>query len=143
MTDHRNDPPCHVDKPLGGSGSDVGWSVEARFAYYEPMTIAGMMLDDRWRTIYFNESSPIGVPRGSRHATPLLQQCGLYDYAAAQALRWWFIAQARVTNDHFCVETRLIEHSIEYNYKHTAKKAHAYASGNDSPDWTGDTNEKT
>ena len=131
MTDkyeaHRNDPPNHVGHPLGGSGSDVGWSVEARFAYPTPKTIAGMTLDDRWQRVNFPQSHA-GVPGSRRHH---LQECGLLDYAAAQALRWWFIANAHATYDDLCLETRLISHRVAYSYKHTAEAATDYIGGED------------
>ena len=128
---HRNDPPNHVGKAMNGNGTDVGWSVEARYAYFEAKVIAGMMLDDRWRPVHFKESI-VGVPRSSRYSLPWFIACGLYDYAAAQALRWWFIAQAEAEDGSaLCLETRLVKHSMKYSYEHTAETAHAYVGGDD------------
>lgn len=127
---HRNDPPNHVGKPMNGNGTDIGWSVEARLAYYNPQAVAGLLLDDRWQTVSFPEGR-IGVPRSSRYSLPWFAACGLYDYAAAQALRWWFIAQAEAEGGAICLETRLIKHQMKYSYEHTAESAHAYIGGDD------------
>jgi hypothetical protein len=132
VKEHRDDPPNHAGKQLGGSGTDSGWSVEARYAYYEPKVINGMMLDDRWRTVHFNDTSPIGVPRGPRYHSPWLAHCGLYSYQSAQALRWWFIAQAEAELlGSLCLETRLVKHKITYSYHHTAETAHEVIGGDD------------
>lgn len=107
------------------SGTQDGWSVEARNVYPQPKTICGQTFDNRWRTVRFDKS-PIGVPSGlesclDRYAALL----GYYPYESAQALRWWFIAE--LNRDSFgglCVETRLVRHTVEYRLASKAISAH-------------------
>ncbi len=69
------------------------------------------LTDSKWQTVHFSEA-PIGVPPSrfneeySRH--------GFYDYAAAQALRWWFIAEMQKGIG--SIETRLVKCKFEYTY---------------------------
>lgn len=111
--------PC---KGSSGNGSENAYSVQARMAYHEPKEICGQLLDTRWRTIYFQQS-PIGVPTQSRHCPWQGSLPGMMTYQAAEALRWWFLANAAHTYDHFCVETRLVKHKITYSYEEVAVAA--------------------
>lgn len=127
-------------KGTSGSGGLVAYSVEARYAYPEPKIFAGNLLDSRWRTVHFDKvQPPFGVPAGGRYHQPMLYYTGLYEYQAAQALRWWFLAAAHAEFSCGCIETRLIEHKIEYSFKSTATKAVAPVGGDDRssimPDW--------
>ncbi len=119
---HKDDPPCHVNEKVpSGAGTIEGWSVEARFNYPEPEVIAGVLLDDRWRSLHFKSGQTVGIPDTRPHSP--LTLTGLYEYASAQALRWWFIAEATRNFNHLCVETRLVRHTVEYSYSATAVEA--------------------
>ena len=87
-----------------------GYSVQAMFAFDSPRMIAGQIFDNRWREVSYQESV-IGVPAASRFTACILQH-GLFDYEAAQALRWWLHAVARHEGNEYCLRTRLVEHSI-------------------------------
>lgn len=125
-------------KQIGsGSGSTDAWSVEARYASHGPRVIAGMLLDNRWQRVQF-DPSPTGVPsKAGSVSNP--SAYGHLDYAAAQALRWWFVAQADVDLGSFCLETRLVQYRINYSYQVEQVSAHAYVGGEDRsnimPDW--------
>lgn len=109
-------------KGSSGSGSDSGFTVQARYAYPEPKDFHGQILDNRWRTLHFQQS-PIGVPAQARYAPWSGSMPGLMTYPAAEALRWWFIANAAHSFDHFCLETRIIKHEIKYSYSEEAVAA--------------------
>lgn len=102
-------------KGNSGNGSTTGYSVEARYAYDSPLVVGDITLDLRWRTIHFPQGSP-GVPeRAAWEGDPI--RYGLHTWAAAEALRWWFVAEVEAAHrGHFCLETRIVEHHIKYNY---------------------------
>jgi len=106
------------DKGESGSGSTVGYSVEARYAYYKPLPITeDFTLDLRWRRIPINTRGPIGVPdRNAWHGDAI--RYGLHSWEAAQALRWWFLADLETQRNlsTMCVETRIVEHKITYSF---------------------------
>ncbi len=105
------------DKVPSGSGTDSGYTVEARYASHRPEMICGQMLDNRWSTLRFDKA-PIGVPS----QTWPVSVPGYLSFEAAQALRWWFIAQARADyRGMFCLETRLVRHKIKYSYEVAAE----------------------
>lgn len=105
-----------------GSGTEVGWSVEARYAFMRPEEIAGHLLDERWQTIEFAKCSPgCGVPTVPSFSKQR-EQSGLLSYPAAQALRWWLHAIADV-DFKVCLETRLVRHDIRYQSECTAVSA--------------------
>lgn len=127
-------------KRTSGNGGVIAYSVEARYAYPDAKVFAGNLLDARWRTVQFEKAMPpVGVPVGRSYNSPWLQQTGLFEYQAAQALRWWFLAIAEAEFSCGCIETRLIEHKIEYSYASTANKPVALVGGDDRsnimPDW--------
>lgn len=104
-----------------GSGTDCVWSVEARYNYHTAKAFGDLILDNRWQRLYFKKHKEIGVPQGGC-LTPAIKLSGLLSYQAAQALRWWFIANCE--NDSMfgvmgalCLETRLVKHEVEYSYK--------------------------
>jgi hypothetical protein len=118
---HKDDPPNFVGRAVpSGSGTETGWSVEARLNYFTPKSVAGMVLDDRWQTVPFREAA-LGVP-AHRRGSPLAL-VHLYEYSAAQALRWWFIAAAAAEIEAICLETRLVKHKVAYSYSATALEA--------------------
>lgn len=101
-----------------GTSSYACYSIEARCgtAKLGPITVNNQVFDGEWRTVNIARA-PIGVPA----APPFMasaQQHGLYGYAAAQALRWWLLAEADMTFR--ALDTRLIEHRLETTYKITA-----------------------
>ena len=103
-----------------GSGSLPLYTVEARYASQEPRVLCGQVFDNRWREIQFQKSSTTGVPSN----TWPLDYPGYYSFEAAQALRWWFIAQAGASGEgNWCLETRLVRHKAKYSYE---VKAEAY-----------------
>lgn len=119
-------------KASSGSGGVTGYSVEARLNYHEPRTISGQIFDNRWSTVHFQQTvPPFGVPSGRRYNSCWYDQTGLFSYQAAQALRWWFLANAEVEFSCLCLETRLIEHEIKYSYSSTGVKAGAVIGGDD------------
>lgn len=123
---HKDDPPCFVDKDMHHSGNFDAWSVEARIAMHSPKTIAGHLLDDRWRRVNYNYEPVFGVPIGKDYHEPLLRTCGVMGYACAQAMRWWLVAVAERDCKHVCLETRLVKHEIQYQFSNVAKSAHEW-----------------
>lgn len=101
--------PDHAPISNGSSSAD-GYSVEARCCYRTPSIIAGVAYDGNWRRVLF-EQSTIGVPE-SWH--PVSME-GYHSYAAAQALRWWFIAHSEAERviGALGLQTRLVRHRIE------------------------------
>lgn len=124
-------------KGSSGSGDDILYSVQARLAYHDARLICGHLLDLRWKTLYF-EKSPIGVP-AARPFRFGAMATGLLSYQAAQALRWWFLAEAETNFSCLCVETRLVEHRVSYSYSSEAIRAVAPIGSDDRsntmPDW--------
>ncbi len=115
-------------KGTSASGTDTAYTVEARMAYHRPEIVAGHNLDLRWSRVSF-EASRVGVP--NRPSMFPLERLGLLSYQAAQALRWWFVAEAAKDHKHLCVETRLVEHEVKYSYSETAERACAQVGGED------------
>lgn len=97
------------------SGTGFGYQVQARYMFHEPKEFGGIVLDNRWRTLYF-QRSPIGVPTAGEFEW-YLRPCQCMSYQAAQALRWWFVAaaEARDIAGSLCLETRLLKVKIKYS----------------------------
>ena len=133
MTTYDDKYPAPPDAfPVNGAsatGTDIGYSVEARLAYPEPRQVCGHLLDLRWTTLHFDKS-PIGVPQ-ARPGNFLMLATGLYSYQAAQALRWWFLAQAENEFSCLCIESRIVEHQITYSYYTKAVRAGSIVGGDD------------
>lgn len=110
------------------SSTSDGWKVEARLAYHTPTQVAGMLLDLRWRQVHFDKS-PVGVP-GERYPN-FLVMAGLLTYQQAQALRWWFIAEAQHQSSSLCLETRLIKCRLKASYEYEEVSSHAVIGGDD------------
>lgn len=123
-------PDAFPKKGSSASGTEFAYTVEARYAYPEPKVICGMMLDLRWRSVQF-DPSPIGVPTQHRYCPWGGGFPHLMTYPAAQALRWWFLAQAKSVFDHLCVETRLVKHEVTYQISEKAIAAAAEIDGGD------------
>jgi hypothetical protein len=103
------------------SGTVFGYQVQARSTYSEPQLANGVLLDQRWKTISFSSAPEgFGVPRGDAWDWQL-QATYCYSYAAAQALRYWWLASARLNpGGGYCIETRLVKFKIDYSIKATA-----------------------
>lgn len=105
------------------SGTEEAYSVEARYIGTEPKQIGGMLFDNRWRRVNFSRAAS-GVPAGPEwhhHARHL----GLLGYTAAQALRWWLLAEAdREMLGSICIETRIVKHAIRYQWSEQAVSIH-------------------
>lgn len=108
-----------LQKGSNGSGTTTCYLVQARCCKgCGPKEIRGattgmgksILTDTAWETLYFPKS-PIGVPP-SRFNEEYARH-GYYSYQAAQALRWWFLAeQAFVVG----AETRLVQYTFKYSY---------------------------
>jgi hypothetical protein len=117
-----------------GSGTTVGYSVEAR-STSKPTLVLGNMIGEKWTRISFSRGEK-GVPiPGCWDGSGQLEKLGLFSYESAQAMRWWFLAAAEdsFVNDArlirvplpspWCLETRLVRHEIKYQYTVTAVSA--------------------
>lgn len=100
-----------------GSGTVVGWTVEARYVCDGAKIINGQVFDHKWRRVNFEKSS-VGVPRGAIYQEPWLTLTNQYGYEAAQSLRWWFYTARERSGmiGTLCLETRLARHKISYSY---------------------------
>lgn len=104
-----------------GSGTNFGYSVEARVNYAEPKNICGMIFDNRWRQVPWSESPGMnGVPRPAFRG-PELTLPLLLSRAEAEALRWLTICAADASDicGSLCLETRIVQHRVEYSYSAT------------------------
>lgn len=114
--------------PAGG-GNMFGFTVEGRNNFLEPITLGNQTFDKRWKKVQFNPSVS-GVPtrKGNAHDVGTY---GLMDYAAAQALRWWVLAELKASLEihGLCFETRLVQHEIKYEYSVTPISSHEYVGG--------------
>lgn len=103
-----------------GSLTSTGYTVEARFFMRDAEMIRQQLYDGQWRKVEFNLSAN-SIPMSPVHHRELLEH-GLFSYAAAQSLRWWFHAQAEIE----CVggapglQTRLVQHRLTLEHDVTA-----------------------
>lgn len=84
--------------------------------------VAGRAFGPRWERVPFDKAR-IGVP-----SIPPVHVAGsLFDsalsYAAAQALRWWFLAEAARDCSDLCLETRLVEHRCKFTWEEVQIRA--------------------
>jgi hypothetical protein len=93
------------------------YTIEVRHTGREPVDSGcGILLDDRWRKVFPNKEGDCGVPNipsFGKYSAHLCDDHNLLTYAAAQALRWWFIAIAESNDISHYIETRLVQHQIE------------------------------
>lgn len=119
-----------------GQGTETAYTVEARSMFNEPQVFGGQIFDQRWKRIQFAKSPAFGVPVGN---AMMADKLGLYSYEAAQALRWWFHADARQNFTGICLESRIVAHKVAYSYSVEAVSAHVVVGGEDRsnmmPDW--------
>lgn len=117
------------DYPYDGnscSGTDEGWTVEARYVYPSPLVFGEQIFDSRWKSVDFYKS-PIGVPSGNEnYMNRFAALMGLLPYKSAQALRWWFLAELGRDgiSGGLCLETRLVRHEVKYSVSSKAVSAH-------------------
>ncbi len=99
------------------SRSEVLYSVEARLAYFTPKQINGHLLDTRWTTVRFDPAPMnLGVPNSRRCHSASAIESGFFGYEAAMALMWWFRANAALTYDDICLETRLVAQRVKTEF---------------------------
>jgi hypothetical protein len=118
------------------SGTQTGYSVEARYKYQTPKMFGDQIFDNRWQRVHFQESL-IGVPPGARYQRKIIEQ-GLLGYAAAQALRWWLHASAEACDTgSFRLETRLISHKLTHSCSVVAVAVHSHGENRSNciPEW--------
>jgi hypothetical protein len=119
-TQRTSEEKVDLQLPVGnsGNGTNYGYQVQARYMYLEPRDFGGIILDQRWRTLYF-EKSPIGVPTSRGTFDWFLPASSCMTKQAAEALRWWFLAncESGTWGGSLCVETRLVQFKIEYSHK--------------------------
>lgn len=127
-----------------GSGTTIGYSVEAR-STSKPTLVLGNMIGEKWTRISFARGEK-GVPiPGCWDGSGQLEKLGLFSYESAQAMRWWFLAAAEnsFVNDAtsiripmpspWCLETRLVRHEIKYQYAVTAVSACEFIDNHGAP----------
>ena len=131
-----------------GSGTTIGYSVEAR-SLSKPTFVLGNMIGEKWTRISFSRGEK-GVPvPGCWDGSGQLEKLGLFSYESAQALRWWFLAAAE--NDFvnaaatpyapirlpiprpWDLETRLVRHEVKYQYAVTATSACEFVDNHGAP----------
>jgi hypothetical protein len=105
--------PCH-------SGSESAWIVEARSSINRPIACGELLLGTEWAPVPFNRAS-CGVANG--HLLFQGADLGMLTYPAAQALRWWFLADLAAVFKDIGVETRLVEYKITYSKTSTPVRA--------------------
>lgn len=115
------------DLPRGtnGNGTQRCYQVQARACRgCGPKPIVGCeagwnsksLTDTQWQTLHF-PAGVVGVP-ASRWNEEYARH-GYLSYSAAQALRWWFLAEQNGISG---IETRLVEYEFKYSYSATALK---------------------
>lgn len=108
----------YVTDTAHGSSTERAYSVEARLNYHTPEVIGKQIFDNRWRKVRFDRAE-VCVP-----AAPLFSHADKHEllmHSAAQALRWWLHAAADAEHKGYCLQTRLIEHSIGTTHNIIAK----------------------
>jgi len=109
------------------SGTNYAYSVQAKYNYSEPRQFGDTIYHKEWKTVKFTESINCGVPNNSE--CWVAEHFGLFSYAAAQALRWWF--HANTEQESYMarlLETRIVKHKIEYSFKQEAIPDNDYIS---------------
>lgn len=101
-----------------GSGTAIGYSVEARMNYHAPLVIGDFAFDTRWRRVHTSiVQSAHGAAPEPHYKASALKDLSLLTWEQANAIRWQLmciIAQRAGSN--LCVETRIVEHKVTYSY---------------------------
>ena len=128
------DKEIELPKEVGScTGTEIGYTVEARYNFHTPKVIANQIFDNRWRVVRFVKGD-IGVPDGKDDCLfDRAYKHGYLPYASAQALRWWLhaIAIEKGWSGGLCLETRLVEHEIAYTEKQTVVKYYEHVGGDE------------
>ncbi|MFA7238970.1 MAG: hypothetical protein WC091_02585 [Sulfuricellaceae bacterium] len=97
------------------AGNDLRYVVEVRFNSYKPTAFGGDVFDNRWQRLNFKKGQG-GVPTKARYEA-WGDIFGLMTYEAANALRFWFLAEIQSTEEcsHWCWETRLVPVMVTYS----------------------------
>lgn len=100
-----------------GDYHEKGYTVEARCTLREPRSVGPILLGQEWAEVPFNRSPQGGIPMA--HPYSPLPMMSVMSWPAAQALRWWFHAEAASTGimSDLGIETRIIEHAIKLEYE--------------------------
>jgi hypothetical protein len=101
----------------------TGYRPEVRTSYHTPSLVAGQIVDSEWRPISYKTGEGIlGIPHG--YFDKQLSEQGLLGYAAAEAIRWWFMAAAEAERPlgALYLETRLQSYSVVLTHKVTPKE---------------------
>lgn len=96
-----------------GTSTMKGYRPEVRTSYHTPSLVAGQIVDSEWRPIDFKSGDGVlGIPQG--YFDKKLSEHHLLGYAAAEAIRWWFlaIAKAERATGSLCLETRLQQYDV-------------------------------
>lgn len=131
MTDNEKE--SEYPSPAGsGSRTMDGYKVSARYCSDTPMELCGQLFDNRWQIVQFDKA-PLGVPIADPYSARILGERGLLGYAAAQALRWWFHANAEALRigGGLCLETKLVKHTISASFECVAMSEHELIGGGD------------
>lgn len=104
-------------KGASHNGDTIGYTVEVRYSYHQPQMVAGMLLGKEWQRLSVEKAMPpFGVPISAPWNSAIFGMLGLYDYPAAQALRWWFHANAHAGSlGAICLESRIVAHRVRYS----------------------------
>lgn len=121
-----------------GSMAGDGWTVEVRLEdYANPHQVGDMVVSHQWQRVNF-ALSPIGVPTHANYQN-YLGYTGYLSYPAAQALRWWFHAEAAKNTLSLGLRSRLVKHQISVHHSTEALSVHCEVGGDDRsammPDW--------
>ena len=99
-----------------GTTKSIVYHVEVRTSFDQPQEIAGMLLGQNWAPLSISQyPSGLGVPNVTIDSAG---KHGYFTYEAAQALRWWFHAEARYS---FCLQSRLVAFDWEESWSATRK----------------------
>lgn len=111
------------------NGTEVGYTVEARYNNNKPVKIGDQIFDNRWVEVEFVDSK-VGIPRCPSYQLRVIE-CNLLGYAAAQTLRWWLHAIANADHSFYgaCLETRILCHHICYSYEVKTVSVHCHIHG--------------
>lgn len=117
-----NNPPDQ--RKSTGQGTTRGYHVEFRTpgGMDMPFAVQGLEVTATWRGLP-TKISYDGIPIEIGYTMPALLMADLVSYPCAEALRWHFVALCRAAYKD--VETRIVEHSIEWQWSSGPTKAFA------------------
>lgn len=107
-----------------GTGSSIGYKLEARTSYHSPLRLGDFVIDNVWREVPLREGvTPWGmnVPVKAWDRD-MLTDCGLVSFYVAEAHRWSLLAfiESHLVAGSLCVQTRLVK--IEYSFSYSTKE---------------------